>query len=164
MPDRLDYAQICMNGHLITHYYEKELSLHQNYCEKCGEPTIKACPNCEMKIGGGGIKNTWAYETTADYSQHFPYYCKHCGKPYPWTDRKLQALREFIEETKITKKEKELLLNSINDLVVDTPNTIVAAVRWKKILSSAGSELLKVSEQILSGIVTETVRIAIFGV
>lgn len=59
-----------------------------------------------------------------------PAFCHSCGKPFPWTERKVQAAIElFVDEVgKGTDQAKEFE-QSIHDIVRDTPMAQVAASR-----------------------------------
>ena len=80
-------AQICLNGHARS-------SLSKNvekFCSECGAETIQQCPNCKNLIRGKedipGVADFTSY--------HVPKYCYNCGRPYPWTQSKLDAMKEF---------------------------------------------------------------------
>jgi hypothetical protein len=64
-----------------------------------------------------------------------PKYCPNCGAPYPWTQTKLLAAKELLEEIgSLSKEDKETLSLSIDDIFNNTPNAEVAAIRFKRIL------------------------------
>jgi len=66
-------------------------------------------------------------------------YCKHCGKPYPWTETALETATELIEEEEtLDPVQRDKLVSSLPDLIAETPKTQVAVVRVKKFLASAG--------------------------
>lgn len=66
-------------------------------------------------------------------------YCKHCGKPYPWTETALEAVAELIEEEEtLDPAQRDKLVSSLPDLIAETPKTQVAVIRMKKFLASAG--------------------------
>ena len=47
-----DVAQICENGHLANVKARTNPVLNQDHCDKCGVPTIMACPSCQTEIRG----------------------------------------------------------------------------------------------------------------
>jgi len=55
----------------------------QNYCTKCGEPSLIACPSCDTVILDGNER---------------PSYCGNCRKPFPWTERELSTTEDGGDE------------------------------------------------------------------
>lgn len=148
-------AQICMNGHVVTDdiTYQAHMAPH---CKDCGADTLTHCPSC-----GAGIRGRYyvpdVFAVGDEY--HAPSYCHNCGKPFPWTAAKTQALRELVEESEgLSEDEKERLARSIDDLVADTPQTNVAVVRAKKWLMKAGGTVGPSVRQIIVDIGTEAVK------
>jgi len=127
-----DTAQICLNGHLLTESVE-EYPSDQSYCSKCGSKSITKCPNCNAQLHGYGryldiIKPT---EVTA--------YCYNCGKPYPWTESAIESAKLLIqEEETLSIEEKSALVESLKDIISETPRTTLAVTRLNKFLKSAG--------------------------
>ena len=128
-------AQVCLNGHIITDSADKHHELLKPYCPRCGSPTITSCPSCSAPIHGNydcGVV-VIGDEPTADA------YCYNCGKPYPWTESAIQNARELImEEDSLTDSVKNAMVESLPDIISETPKTNLATVRLKKGLSSAG--------------------------
>ncbi len=83
-----DIAQICLNGHLINSSHESFSQFSQKYCDECEEETITQCPKCSASI-----KGFYHGSIVANYDP--PSNCCDCGKPYPWTERRLKALVEL---------------------------------------------------------------------
>lgn len=142
-------ALICKNGDILTGRFEENPHYEQiKFCQKCGKDIIHECPNCKGKILGQEYRieqieyddwyerNSYFYEETryiGDYS--LPAYCPSCAKPYPWTEARLNAARELIQEmTELDSTEQERFLNNLPDIIVDTPRTTVAATIIKKYL------------------------------
>ncbi len=126
-------GQVCLNGHPITGDIESGLT--QPFCSKCGEPTIMACPNCGESIHGSycspGILLLTPYKPSA--------YCHSCGKPYPWIERGIIAISDCIrEDESFSQVVADKLVQSLPDIVVETPATNLALIRVKKALSSVG--------------------------
>lgn len=155
-----DVAQICLNGHVVNDSCREHPQHNQNYCDKCGEPTIFKCQNCQTDIRGyyhvpgivgGGVELA-------------PNFCHKCGKPYPWIDRKIQAIREMADELdELTGEEKEKLKNSLDDIVAETPKTEVASLRFKKILKKLRKDSYESIRSILVDIASEAVKKSPFG-
>lgn len=129
-------AQVCMNGHLITSAVEFNPELKQDYCSKCGAKTITKCLHCGAPIHGELYDDDViiiAPPTTADS------YCTNCGKPYPWTKSALESTALLIqEEEELSEQLKTSLVESLPDIITETPKTNLAVVRVKKCLASAG--------------------------
>lgn len=146
-----DIAQICHNGHVITvaaisSHYEQ-----QDFCDKCGASTIKTCPSCNAFIRG--------LDQGIGFGFTMPHYCYSCGKPYPWTKAKLEAIQELAGELDgLTEKEKAALKQSLEELTYDTPKTEVAAIKVKKFLAKASGSTLSVFREILVEIASETAK------
>lgn len=88
-----------------------------------------------------------------------PHYCYNCGKPYPWTQVKLEAAKELAEELDgLNNEEKDVLKQSIEELTRDTPKTEVAAVKVKKFLAKASGAALSMLRDILVDIASETAK------
>ena len=155
-----DTAQICLNGHVITSMGGSSPEFRKDYCDECGEKTIMSCPDCNNPIKG--------YYDDQDIFGGFHYdrpkFCDSCGHPYPWTTQQTNAAKELVDFTdNLTKEEKEDLKKSIDDIIKDNANTTVAQVKLKKYASKAGTEVAKGIKDILIGIVSETVKKAIWG-
>lgn len=153
-PEGYDTAQICLNGHVITRSAEDSPEFREKHCSDCGAETVTACPHCLEKIRGylrGSMPSL--------RPQPAPAFCHNCGKPYPWTDRAVQAIRELALETDgLTNEEKENLSRSLDDLVRDTPQTQVAIARFKKFAAKAGSATVEAMKTILVSVATEAVK------
>lgn len=151
--DSYDNAIICKNGHVINDYVNRYPEDNKNYCEKCGSKAISKCDNCSNPIQG----NIWG----GDYE--LPSFCYNCGGIFPWTKGKIEAAIELSEESNyINKEEKEIFVNSINEVVKDTPKSAVGATRLKKILSKIGNGTSKMIRDIIVDITSETAKKILF--
>lgn len=155
-----DVAQICMNGHVVNEMAHSSPQSNQKYCADCGAQTITACTECNDNIRGyyhvPGVIGFFEYNK--------PNYCHECGEPYPWTVGSLEAARELADEMEnLSAEEREQLKNSFPDLVRDTPKTVVAETRFKKLMTKAGSDAYDGMRTILVDVVSEAVKKSIFG-
>ncbi len=155
-----DTAQICLNGHVINTMATSSPQSNQKHCAECGAQTIAACPDCNTPIRGyyhvPGVIGIF------DYNK--PSYCYSCGKPYPWTVASLEAARELADELeKLSAEERQQLKDSFPDLVKNTPKTVVAETRFKKLMKKAGSEAYDGMKSILIDVVSEAVKKSVFG-
>jgi len=156
-----DTAQICLSGHIINTHAQTEPEHNKSYCSECGAETITSCPKCGAKILGQ-LHPTRQYLALPMIGA--PKFCWTCGSPYPWTESRLKAAHDLANEIRgISKQERELLNQSLDELVKNTPQTEVATVRFRKIVSKAGPELRDAFKTILIEIVSETAKRAIWG-
>lgn len=149
---------VCLNGHQATdNLYPNKVG--DGYCEQCGAKLIDSCLNCNYPIDGlyhpDGVTILRSYNDTTPV----PKYCKKCGTPYPWTQSSLDALNEVIQLSNLSTKDKESLKASTPDLLVSTPKTKVAVLKWKTI----GQSALKLAHDIIVEIASESIVKAIYG-
>lgn len=154
---RFDAAQICLNGHKITSVAHTKPEKRQSHCDICGEKTITNCQNteCNTQIRGYfyGARGEYSYDS------EIPNFCHKCGMPHPWTQRKTEAAKEYIDELEeLNEEEKQKLKNSINDILKDTPNTEVAVVRIKKFLPKIGKKFAEGLQNIIIEIASEAAK------
>jgi hypothetical protein len=158
-PTRYDTAQICVNGHEINSWAGSQPEFNSAFCKECGAKTITACPACSGSIRGhaliSGVINIGPYD--------IPAHCHACGKPYPWTEVRIQVAREAAGElVNLTREEQEQLRGTIDDIVLDTPRTTLAAMRFKRLVGKAGKEAVRSFESILGSVVSKATRKMIF--
>jgi hypothetical protein len=159
-----DVALICLNGHIINSIAKSEPQQNEKFCTTCGESTIAQCPDCESEIRGQYCIDDWL--EFGDNSSYFerPSFCSNCGKPFPWTSSRIQAAQEYaLELDGLTEEERKLLKKSIPDLVKDSPQTIVAVSRFKKIVSKLGSTTSSVFKDILIDVLKDGVKKSLWG-
>jgi len=156
-----DSAQVCLNGHLINYAVIANPEKNQNFCDKCGEETIITCQSCNQDIRGR-LHIPGVIQTRITFN--LPSYCLHCGKPYPWTEEKLNAAKELAELLDdLTPEEQEQLKMSLDDLVKDGPRTVVAQTRFKRFMGKATPEIVTGFKDILVDVLSETAKKAIWG-
>jgi len=70
---------------------------------------------------------------------HVAVHCHARGKPCPRTDAKIQGAKGLSDElSELNEEEREQLKKSIDDTVADTPRTLLAATRCKRLAGKAG--------------------------
>lgn len=132
-------AQICLNGHCICSQVNKRPDLSQKFCHRCGAPTIDKCPECQAPIKGWDPSDAFMLLQGDDYIDYTPKHCSNCGESFPWIKTALEATKILIlEENKVNEQEKNQLIESLPDLIVETPKTNLAISRTKRFLGSAG--------------------------
>jgi hypothetical protein len=150
-------GQVCLNGHAITGdvSFSDLLSKH---CPTCGEATTNKCAKCNANLRGyyyvPGVISAREYEP--------PAYCHSCGAPFPWTERRLKAAADLIEESELSADEKALLAQSVQQLATDTPQTEVAIVRYKRLIQKAGPGIGNALKQVTVAVATEAVKKALW--
>jgi len=148
-----DVAQVCMNGHVTNAATELRPQHNQKHCETCGTATITKCPKCNADIRGE------YHSILIDPKFPTPPFCITCGAAFPWTEAKLNAARELaMEQDALTPEEREQLAKSLDDLVRDTPQTIVAATRFKKLVTKAGAGAAAGFKDILISVAAELAK------
>jgi len=97
---------------------------------------------------------------TLDYTDlPLPIFCPECGKPYPWTEVKLKAAKELADELdNLNPKERETLKKSLDDIIRNTPQTPVAATRFKRLIAKAGPVVADSFRKILVDIASEAAK------
>ena len=156
-----DTAQICLNGHTVNSNAISSPQLNQKHCAECGKQTITKCPACNTAIRG--------YYTPAGsfelYGYYYkPAYCHNCGEAFPWTTSSLKAASELVDELEaLNPEEKQQLKDSFPDIVKDTPKTVVAGTRFKRLMEKAGAEAYDGMKSILINVVSEAVKKSVFG-
>ena len=141
MNEQYFLQQVCLNGHQITASYKDHMTQMPFstigaavFCEKCGEKTITHCQHC--KNGIIGMHNSLI---GAKAGAVVPSYCKICGKPYPWTENKIQtAIQMFAEFGNLDEEEKKTIEQDINNIARDVPQSELSALRIKKIWQKYG--------------------------
>ena len=152
-----DVQQTCLNGHVITNYASDEART-QFACDICGAKTITVCPDCKGPIRGGH-----------KYSPVQPVgpdaYCLHCGKPFPWTRSRFDALREIAAECdELSVRDREQLSELLPDLIAktETPRTQLAIVQIKKLVTKGGKVFAAAVRKVVVDVGSESVKKILF--
>lgn len=152
-----DVAQICLNGHLINHSAKNYPQHNKKFCEKCGAETITACRDCNREIRG--IYRATGAIRVSHKPNMIPAFCHDCGKPYPWTISKVEAAKKLAQEVEeLSANEKRILIESIDDIVRDTPSASLSTIRFKKILSKTKESVWEAFREILIHIAFEAAK------
>jgi len=153
-------AEICKNGHVTTACADQYPEFREKYCSKCGEETLMQCPDCNTPIRG--YYDIPGRVSFSDYS--IPAYCYNCGKAYPWTINKLEAVLELVGiGGELSDSELTVFKNDLGELIKDSPKVQVASVRFKCFMKKVGITVGEGVKEILVGIVSEAARKAIWG-
>ncbi len=153
--DHYETAQICLNGHVITSGIETSPNMIKKYCPQCGAPSTTKCEYCDTGIHGyyhmDGVVNFSSYSP--------PSYCHNCGKPYPWTERRIEAANLLIQEDEqLSPEDKEILTSSVTDMLTESPKTQLAVTRYKKLVSKAVKVTGQGLRDLLIDVLSESVK------
>lgn len=157
-----DTAQICTRGHPINQVSRSEPEHNNDFCDKCGALTITNCQQCNSPIRGfyhQAHLSHWVVKYADFAPQSF---CPDCGKPHPWTEAKLKAAQDLVNELDdLSLEERELLKKDFDDIIRDTPQATVAATRLKKLiikLGKAGRPVAKALRDLFVDIASDTAK------
>jgi hypothetical protein len=154
-----DTALICKSGHVVTSVLQSHpADSDEKFCKECGAETTSTCLNCKQSIRG-----YYHMENAEGGGYPRPSFCIHCGQAYPWTEGAVQAAKALADEfDDLDSEEKETMKNSIEELVRDTPNTVVAATRFRRLMTKAGKGASAAFERILIEVMSETAKKIIY--
>lgn len=150
-------ALICKNGHIITGNISSDEEKNDKFCEKCGSETISECTHCAEPIRGDweGNEDFIGYDTL----EEVPMYCRSCGTSFPWTQERVNALKEMIEFSEIDEADKTEFNNNIELIVSDTPRTKLAAMKIKKVGGKIAQDIWDgVAKPLIVEIASETAK------
>jgi hypothetical protein len=151
-----DAAQVCVNGHLITTFFHTQPEHNKRFCDECGSATTYACSKCSAEIRGHYYQ-PGVMDLTIPGPP--PSFCHNCGNPYPWTEQRLTAARAIAEDAELLdEKEKEVLKESVDELVRNKPGAPGAAVKYKKLATKAGRQVAEALRSILVDVVSEAIK------
>lgn len=154
---------ICLNGHLITDKGDPNSHYVVPHCEKCGAATTGQCECCDTPIRGAIVQEGIGL-TITNPKRTIPKYCFNCGKPFPWTDRHIQAAVElFTEGVSATEDDIKEFSESLREIARDTPRSGLAASRLKKLRDKYGPIVQKVGYDVLLNLGCAGVAKEIFG-
>lgn len=151
-----DIAQICMNGHTVNSTAHTAPDRNEDFCSKCGQRTLTACPACGTDIRG-------LHRSASGFDFTFPNYCFKCGKPFPWTQIKLSAIGELVDSLgELGVQERESIKSGLPEIVADSPRTELAAINIKKALQGLGKENRLLVEEKILDLASENAKKIIF--
>lgn len=157
-----DRALICTDGHLINSAVEGNPGKNSEFCPTCGKPAVGACQYCNEPIRGDEYdegRKTWNGAPSRIGFRRVPGHCHACGKPYPWTEQKAEAVEEMIDELdELSDEERAKLKTSIPDIIADTSKSETAAFRFKKAIAKVGQAGGKILRDVLTNVATEAVK------
>jgi hypothetical protein len=155
-----DVALICLNGHVINDSSQSSPQFNKKFCDRCGESTISECPSCRRPI-----KGDYKSPGIAVFGRMLaPQFCEQCGRPFPWTERRLSAAKEVIGELDdLPKDEQDKLKMTLDDLVREGPKTEPAKMRFQNIVRRLHPDEQEAVKRVVSEAVSESIRKSMFG-
>ncbi len=149
-----DTALICINGHIINKRMKEFPAHNSKFCDECGAENIHKCEVCNTEIRGRYNQKA-VLSLVSDES--IPFYCHNCGKPYPWTKMKLEAIEEIVELVdELNDEEKDIFKDSVRYIATDNPKTKVSVMRIKKFGSKIGETMWNGIKEMIVEIASET--------
>ncbi len=90
--------------------------------------------------------------------------CPSPATSMPWTESRIRAAKELADDIEhLRPRERELLKQSIDELLTDSPRADLAVVRFKRLIAKAGDDTHIALREILVLVVSDAVRRAIWG-
>lgn len=156
----MDFQEVCLNGHQSTDSIYRRSELRRKFCPKCGEPTITACQSCKANIPG----HIYYPNVYSRHSERVPSFCGTCGKPYPWTHKKIENFRELTDElSELSPEDRDRLNASLDELMRESPKTEIASLRFKKIAAKLGHDGYELLKSVAGDLLSETIKKTLFG-
>lgn len=153
-------VQVCRNGHVIVLNLAMSPEQARDHCRDCGESTLAECPNCRAPIPSGDCYQEREPDAFGRPVTHTtpPKYCTTCGHPFPWTERRLLAVAQAIEDSELSAEERETAQDAAKEIIDRTPTAEGAAQRLKHILGKAGAGAGQAVRDILVDVASEAVK------
>lgn len=153
-------AEVCPNGHVSTTSADTSPELREQFCSKCGEPTMTACAKCKAAIRG-----QFDVESVISIGDRYdpPAFCYNCGAVFPWTERKVAGAIELLEAgTNLPAQEVQQFRDDLTELTKDSPRVQAASERFKKVLSKVTPSIASGVREIIVDVLSEAAKKAIF--
>lgn len=120
------------------------------------------CAACNSQIQGEYVVSDVV--VMGGRNQRPPAFCHECGRPYPWTERRIESARELANDfEELSTDDREKLKEAVVDVVVASPKTEVSAGRFKKIMGKVKSEGANAMKTILYDVLGEVAKRSIYG-
>lgn len=154
-----DSVLVCLNGHVV----QEPAPGRARQCSQCGAASIRTCPGCREPILGVPPRpldnpgDTGFLETKGAATA--PRYCHCCGRPFPWTERAVSAVRMAIRQVSaLDAFERDQLRRCIDHIIHETPQTRMAVVRVNESLARVGGETAAALRELFISIASDGVK------
>jgi hypothetical protein len=154
-------AEVCPNGHVSTNAVDAYPELREEFCSRCGEPTITHCPRCAK-----GIRGYYAVEGVISLMDNYqpPAFCYNCGNAFEWTDRKIAGAVELVEiDGQLSAYELTEFRTDLVELTKGTPKTQAASMRFKNVMLKVGVSVADGVRTIIVDVLSEAAKKVILG-
>lgn len=153
---------ICKNGHLESSIL-KSVYVEEKFCKICGEKLICSCPSCSKDIEGATQDQELSERIGGSSDFEIPNYCIKCGKPYPWTEKKLNDFKEILElqEEEITLELQTKIFETVKELISESnPETSLGMTKLGLLIKKLPSKdiIVNTLSGILSSVATEVLK------
>ncbi|MHB8869585.1 MAG: DUF2321 domain-containing protein [Thermoleophilia bacterium] len=160
LEDEYDVAQVCLNGHAITSMALEYPQFKADFCDQCGVRTIMSCPSCDCPIRGdyhGGVIGFNPFIP--------PPFCIACGRPFPWTAKKMEVAKELLDELDIDPGDLVRLHESLEGLASSSTEIEeeLYGRRIKKVIAGLGKSAGSVVYKVAMDFGSETVKKILTG-
>ena len=147
---------MCAKGHVLAWFVEADFVLPE-YCAKCGDRVLVACPACGAGFPPDGEMLQWV-----------PYHgnCASCGAPYPWKADDIARAKRALAEQAETEKWPPALAARAGELVDEiasdraTGSAVAAGIGWLVAQGAEGASaaLLDAVERLGSASLKQALR------
>ena len=161
-----DQALVCLNGHVVNDRYRGDPTRNSPFCSVCGAASVAHCEKCNAPVPGFyyEYRRTRSYAPTGTPLLAPPQFCEACGSAFPWTERRIEAAMEYVDEfSKLSADERAQLAAGLDELIKQTPRQAVAAMRVQTLLAKAGAGAAKAVRDILVDVLSKAAKDQVFG-
>ena len=156
MTSQSDTVCVSLNGHLVPEPVPGDTPESPRDCPRCGGPTILSCPGCREPILGVPSR---PQQDPGQEGFTPPRYCHCCGRPFPWTERVVSAVRMAIRQVgALDHYERDQLRRCVDHLIHETPQTRLAVLRVNAALSRIGGDAATALRELFVSIASENVK------
>lgn len=118
------------------------------------------CPTCHIPVRGH--YDVDGIVTLIDYEP--PAHCHNCGAAFPWTERRIAGAVELLKEDgDLSPEELQQVRSDLKVLSRDTPSTLAASSRFRKVMTKVGTSVASGVREIVIDVLSETAKMAIWG-
>lgn len=154
-----DTALICLDGHIINNSMKDQPQLNKKHCPQDGKLTISKCPECHQPIAG----EIHYSNVVGAHDFKLPSFCIECGKSYPWTTAKQNAVKELAKELQLSIEDQKTLEISIDQIGKDNTQAQVGATKINRIMKSVTSTTGEILHKLIVDISSETAKKVLLG-
>ena len=92
-----------------------------------------------------------------------PAYCYNCGKPFPWTESKLNSISELLDmQDQLTEDEKQYFMSHLPIIFTETPQSEVTALKLRLLINKLPSEIGSLTKNVITDVISESIKKILF--